>query len=236
MFGDGRDVSYPTFLSWATPGPDGLAASGSRSGGGGGQRLRPAAGAAALAALEGGDGRGGLDDENTWNWKQRQRRLMRQQLQGGGSGGRDGGGGARAGEEEQEEEEAELKVRTALRKMGVDGVSRAWEEFERMDPGGRRGGVREEELVEVSGQALNNAGCVVRIIHSWPNYFLRGGYVSVHTTELNCSSSFRALVLTFELFSPPAQAPPLRLRLPTRRRTTTRVRQPSSTNQVTAHS
>ncbi|CAM9773902.1 unnamed protein product [Scytosiphon promiscuus] len=28
VFGDGRDVSYPKFLSWATPGPDGLAASG----------------------------------------------------------------------------------------------------------------------------------------------------------------------------------------------------------------
>ena len=47
------------------------------------------------------------------------------------------------------EDEAELKVRTALQRMGEDGISRAWEEFEAMDPGGRRGWVREEELVEV---------------------------------------------------------------------------------------
>ena len=47
------------------------------------------------------------------------------------------------------EDEAELKVRTALQRMGDDGISRAWEEFEAMDPGGRRGWVRQEELVEV---------------------------------------------------------------------------------------
>lgn len=48
-----------------------------------------------------------------------------------------------------DEDEAELKVRTALERMGRDGISKAWEEFERMDPGGRLGGVREEELIEV---------------------------------------------------------------------------------------
>lgn len=48
-----------------------------------------------------------------------------------------------------EEDEAELKVRTALQRKGEDGVSRAWEEFERVDPEGMRGGVHEEELVEV---------------------------------------------------------------------------------------
>lgn len=135
MFGDGRDVSYPTFLSWATPGPDGLAASG-------GPRLQP--GAAALAALE---GRGGGGGGNGWNWK-------RQQQQYGGAVGDQGEGKRQpkrgGGAAEEQEEEAELKVRTALQRMGENGVSRAWEEFERMDPGGRRGGVREEELVEVS--------------------------------------------------------------------------------------
>ena len=162
VFGDGRDVSYPTFLSWATPGPDGLAASGGPAAAGpayrrgGRQRGRPAAGAAALAALErGGGGRDGESD--AWDWKQQQQRLLRQQqnLQhfgGTASGEREARGEkANRGKDEQEEEEAELKVRTALRRMGGEdgGVSRAWEEFERMDPGGRRGGVREEELVEV---------------------------------------------------------------------------------------
>ncbi|CAM9771974.1 unnamed protein product, partial [Ectocarpus sp. 6 AP-2014] len=117
VFGDGSDVSYPTFLSWATPGPDGLAASGVggnlRGTGESASRLQRHPGAAALSALEGGRSasrRGGAKDE---------------------------------------EEEAELKVRTALQRMGEDGVARAWEEFERMDPGRRRGGVQEEELVEV---------------------------------------------------------------------------------------
>lgn len=134
VFGDGRDVSYPTFLSWATPGPDGLAASG-------GAHLQP--GAAALSALEGEGSGGGRRGENGWNGK-------RQQQYGGAVGGQ--GAGERhpkAAREEEAEEEAELKVRTALQRMGEDGISRAWEEFERMDPGGKRGGVREEELVEV---------------------------------------------------------------------------------------
>lgn len=127
VFGDGRDVSYPSFLSWATPGPDGLAASdGSMY-----RRQHRQPGAAASAAHEAGGA-------GAWNRKQHQ------------------GGGATAGNSEQEEdeekaeEEAELKVRTALQRMGEgDGISRAWEEFEKMDPGGRRGGVQEEELVEV---------------------------------------------------------------------------------------
>ncbi|CAM9630579.1 unnamed protein product, partial [Ectocarpus sp. 4 AP-2014] len=116
VFGDGSDVSYPTFLSWATPGPDGLAASGvggdHRGSGESASRLQRHPEAVALSALEGGRSasrRGGVNDE---------------------------------------EEEAELKVRTALQRMGEDGVARAWEEFERMDPRGRRGGVQEEELVE----------------------------------------------------------------------------------------
>lgn len=125
-------MSYPTFLSWATPGPDGLAASG-------GTCLQP--GAAALAALEGR----GEAGERGGNWKRQQ-----QQQYGAVVGERGAGKSQRAGGgEDEEEEEAELKVRTALQRMGEDGISRAWEEFERMDPGGRRGGVREEELVEV---------------------------------------------------------------------------------------
>eukprot|EP00752_Nemacystus_decipiens_P007715 g6898.t1 len=82
---------------------------------------------------------------NGWGWK-------RQQLHGGEIGNQGAGNRhpAQGGEEEEdEEEEAELKVRTALQRMGEEGISRAWEEFERADPGGKRGGVREEELVEV---------------------------------------------------------------------------------------
>lgn len=52
-------------------------------------------------------------------------------------------------EEVFEEDEAELKVRTALHKMGEDGASRAWEAFERFDPCRNRGAVRQEDLVEV---------------------------------------------------------------------------------------
>lgn len=125
-------MSYPTFLSWATPGPDGLAASGgvrraisTADGLPSGRRqhhqqLQP--GGAALAALKGAG-------DNVGSWTRQHQHY-------------DGATG-------EEEEEAELKVRTALRRMGEDGVSRAWEEFEMMDPGGRRGGVLEEELVEV---------------------------------------------------------------------------------------
>lgn len=144
VFGDGRDVSYPTFLSWATPGPDGLAASGvhphgithvpgpsSRR-----QHQHPRRGPAegALYALEGGGGK------EPRNWKQ---------LQQSDGGIRERRTGVEGEEEREREEEAELKVRTALQRMGEDGISRAWEEFENMDPGGRRGGVQEEELVEV---------------------------------------------------------------------------------------
>ena len=77
-------------------------------------------------------------------WKQQQRQY-------GGEKENHGAGNRhpKEGGQEEAEEEAELKIRTALQKMGKGGVSRAWEEFERMDPGGRRGGVREEELVEV---------------------------------------------------------------------------------------
>lgn len=77
--------------------------------------------------------------------------VRRQQQQHGGVAGEQGLGNRnpKGGGEEEAEEEAELKVRTALHRMGEDGISSAWEEFERMDPGGRRGGVREEELVEV---------------------------------------------------------------------------------------
>lgn len=71
---------------------------------------------------------------------------------GAGGGAMDGRGGdtlRRGSGDGFQEDEAELKVRTALRRMGKDGVSRAWEEFERMDPGGERRCVREDELVEV---------------------------------------------------------------------------------------
>lgn len=126
VFGDGSDVSYPTFLSWATPGPDGLAASGVggdlRGTGESASRRQRHPGAAALSALEGGR-----------------------------SPSRRGGVG-------EEEEEAELKVRTALQRMGEDGVARAWEEFERIDPGRRRGGVQEDELVEVGRKSQGNGG------------------------------------------------------------------------------
>lgn len=141
-------MSYPKFLSWATPGPDGLAASGvqprgitDKSGSSPRRQLqsqRRGPAEAALRALEGGPGK----DPRDW-------RQLQLQQHGGQDGGRGRGGEEEEGEEREREEEAELKVRTALRRMGEDGVSRAWKEFERMDPGGRRGGVQKEELVEV---------------------------------------------------------------------------------------
>lgn len=64
--------------------------------------------------------------------------------------GRDGRGEEGRGRDTLlDEDEAELKVRTALQNMGEDGIPRAWDEFERIDPGGRGGGVQEEELIEV---------------------------------------------------------------------------------------
>lgn len=69
-----------------------------------------------------------------------------------GKGGR--GEGGRGRDTMLGEDEAELKVRTALENMGPGGVSRAWDEFERVDPGGRRGSVREEQLVEVGGSGV----------------------------------------------------------------------------------
>lgn len=107
-------MPYPAFLSWATPGPDGLAASGGDRGATAGSSHHREGLAASF-----GDGRGG---------ERRQEDAT----------------------EGLKEDEAELKVRTAIQRMGADGVSRAREEFERMDPGGRRGGVHEEELIEVS--------------------------------------------------------------------------------------
>ena len=124
VFGDGSEVAYPKFLSWSTPGPDGLAASGRYAG-------------------------AGVEPRNPPPWTERGHR--RTTLDGASNRDERRTAMDNAQEDIIEDDEAELKIRTALHRMGEEnGVSRAWREFERMDPGGRRGGVREQDLVEVS--------------------------------------------------------------------------------------
>lgn len=112
VFGDGLEVDYPKFLSWATPGPDGLAGFGTRRTGTSSYSRDPAPPQRANAPVGTGEREDTVKDDDA----------------------------------------VELKIRTALQRMGQgsgDGVSRALMEFQRMDPGGRRGEVFEHELVEV---------------------------------------------------------------------------------------
>lgn len=107
-------MAYPKFLSWATPGPDGIAGSGTRRAGTSNYPCDPAPPQRANVPV-GASGREDIVEED--------------------------------------DNAAELKIRTALQRMGEgngDGVSRALMEFQRMDPGGRRGEVYEHELVKVS--------------------------------------------------------------------------------------
>lgn len=105
-------MAYPKFLSWVTPGPDGLAGSGTRRTGTSSYPRDPAPPQRANASVGASEREDIVKDDDA----------------------------------------AELKIRTALQRMeegNVGGVSRALMEFQRMDPGGRRGEVYEHELVEV---------------------------------------------------------------------------------------
>lgn len=133
VFGDGVEVAYPKFLSWATPGPDGLAASGTP--------------ASARSCADHDHRPQGANVGPTSDASRDSGRVVERGRPSAVAGrGRDS---LRGNDDIFEEDEAELKVCTALRRMGDTGIQRAWDEFGRVDPGGTKGTVREHELVEV---------------------------------------------------------------------------------------